>query len=211
MPLRSANHLASGPRLANLRNGHAKPSRHRRTNGDQLPRRGKPLSQKPTGFHCILAAPLDRPTTPRQTASFWSAMPPTFTAAVGGQGVNTGIQDAYHRKQALILRGDASDILLDTCATEHLPVAGTLVNGTDKDFNVPVSDRKGVSCRPKGRHRGAAVRWPCPAENQATFSVVSQASATYAPTGTPKSTQGWWTTTRWSCATRGLHRPVIRR
>lgn len=65
---------------------------------------------------------------------------------VGGHGMNTGIQDAYNLawKLALVLRGDATDILLDTYATERMPVARTLLNGTDKAFNVLVSDRKVV-------------------------------------------------------------------
>jgi 2-polyprenyl-6-methoxyphenol hydroxylase-like FAD-dependent oxidoreductase len=51
---------------------------------------------------------------------------------VGGQGRNTGIQDAYNLawKLALVLRGDATDTLLDTYATERMRVACTPLNGT---------------------------------------------------------------------------------
>lgn len=53
--------------------------------------------------------------------------PPT-----GGQGMNTGIQDAYNLawKLALAVQGDAADGLLDTYEAERLPVAEEVVGRT---------------------------------------------------------------------------------
>jgi 2-polyprenyl-6-methoxyphenol hydroxylase-like FAD-dependent oxidoreductase len=52
---------------------------------------------------------------------------------VGGQGMNTGIQDAFNLgwKLALAARGDAAPGLLDTYETERLPVARSVLRGTD--------------------------------------------------------------------------------
>jgi 2-polyprenyl-6-methoxyphenol hydroxylase-like FAD-dependent oxidoreductase len=52
----------------------------------------------------------------------------------GGQGMNTGIQDAINIgwKLAVILRGDAPPKLLDTYEAERLPVAEHVLNTTDR-------------------------------------------------------------------------------
>ena len=56
----------------------------------------------------------------------------------GGQGMNTGIQDAYNLawKLALVLKGLASERLLETYNEERLPNARRLVQTTDRMFNV---------------------------------------------------------------------------
>jgi len=83
---------------------------------------------------------------------------------VGGQGMNTGIQDAYNHawKLAMVINGQAGETLLDSYSTERMPVARALLNGTDKAFNVLVSDRKTVRlARKLGArllHVGAASR-----------------------------------------------------
>jgi 2-polyprenyl-6-methoxyphenol hydroxylase-like FAD-dependent oxidoreductase len=53
---------------------------------------------------------------------------------VGGQGMNTGIQDAVNLgwKLALAARGRAADSLLDTYAEERMPVARAVLTGTDR-------------------------------------------------------------------------------
>lgn len=50
----------------------------------------------------------------------------------GGQGMNTGIQDAYNFawKLAYVLQGKAKEILLDTYQTERYPVAKNILRGT---------------------------------------------------------------------------------
>ncbi|MFM9105142.1 MAG: FAD-dependent monooxygenase [Chloroflexota bacterium] len=55
---------------------------------------------------------------------------------VGGQGMNTGIQDAVNLgwKLALAVRGRASDPLLDTYAAERMPVARAVLRGSDRGF-----------------------------------------------------------------------------
>lgn len=56
----------------------------------------------------------------------------------GGQGMNTGIQDAYNLawKLGLILRGYADESLLDTYNDERLENAKQLIETTDKIFEV---------------------------------------------------------------------------
>ena len=60
---------------------------------------------------------------------------------VGGQGMNTGLQDAYNLawKLALVHGGQASDRVLDTDAQERMPVARRLLRTTDRAFTLIVS------------------------------------------------------------------------
>jgi len=60
----------------------------------------------------------------------------------GGQGMNTGLQDAYNLawKLALVLTGKADASLLDTYEEERLPFAHRLLRTTDRAFNLLVSD-----------------------------------------------------------------------
>src|SRR5262249_33532807 len=59
----------------------------------------------------------------------------------GGQGMNTGIQDAANLawKLALVLSGKAPDALLDTYHTERWPVGEKVLNYTDKLFSTITS------------------------------------------------------------------------
>jgi len=56
----------------------------------------------------------------------------------GGQGMNTGIQDAYNLawKLALVLKGAAAEGLLETYNEERLPNARRLLATTDRMFNL---------------------------------------------------------------------------
>jgi len=56
----------------------------------------------------------------------------------GGQGMNTGIQDAYNLawKLALVLQGAAGGRVLDTYNEERLPNAKRLLQTTDRMFNI---------------------------------------------------------------------------
>lgn len=63
---------------------------------------------------------------------------------VGGQGMNTGLQDAYNLvwKLALVIQGKAKDALLDTFNTERMAVAEKLVQSTDKVFSMVASESR---------------------------------------------------------------------
>jgi 2-polyprenyl-6-methoxyphenol hydroxylase-like FAD-dependent oxidoreductase len=56
----------------------------------------------------------------------------------GGQGMNTGIQDAHNLawKIAYVLRGRAREDLLESYASERIPVARGVVRGTDRAFRL---------------------------------------------------------------------------
>ena len=60
---------------------------------------------------------------------------------VGGQGMNTGLQDAYNLawKLALVLKGQANEHLLESYHDERHPNAMSLINTTDRAFSVLVS------------------------------------------------------------------------
>jgi hypothetical protein len=61
---------------------------------------------------------------------------------MGGQGMNTGLQDAYNLawKLALVVSGRADGSLLDSYEAERAPVAHRLLATTDRAFNIVVSD-----------------------------------------------------------------------
>ncbi len=61
---------------------------------------------------------------------------------MGGQGMNTGLQDAYNLawKLALVVKSQADEALLDTYEAERIPVAQRLLNTTDRAFKLLVSD-----------------------------------------------------------------------
>lgn len=61
----------------------------------------------------------------------------------GGQGMNTGIQDAYNLawKIAFVLKDDAGDVLLESYNEERLANAKRLLQTTDQFFEVAVSDQ----------------------------------------------------------------------
>jgi 4,5-epoxidase len=59
-------------------------------------------------------------------------------SALGGQGMNTGIGDAFNLgwKLALVARGRATDALLDTYQDERRPVAATVVKETTRIWRI---------------------------------------------------------------------------
>ena len=63
---------------------------------------------------------------------------------VGGQGMNTGLQDAHNLafKLADVLQGRRTDAWLDRYEAERRPVAHTLVATTDRVFNLVTSQRR---------------------------------------------------------------------
>jgi 2-polyprenyl-6-methoxyphenol hydroxylase-like FAD-dependent oxidoreductase len=60
---------------------------------------------------------------------------------VGGQGMNTGLQDAYNLgwKLAGVVNGLLKEPILDSYAAERMPVAKTLLNTTDRLFKMIIS------------------------------------------------------------------------
>jgi 2-polyprenyl-6-methoxyphenol hydroxylase-like FAD-dependent oxidoreductase len=60
---------------------------------------------------------------------------------VGGQGMNTGLQDAYNLgwKLAGVVNGQLKEAILDSYAAERMPIARTLLNTTDKLFKMVIS------------------------------------------------------------------------
>jgi 2-polyprenyl-6-methoxyphenol hydroxylase-like FAD-dependent oxidoreductase len=70
----------------------------------------------------------------------------------GGQGMNTGIQDAVNLgwKLAQVIGGAAPDSLLDTYETERMPVARDLLRMTDRLFRMATSSNRLVAAlRPR--------------------------------------------------------------
>lgn len=68
----------------------------------------------------------------------------------GGQGMNTGLQDAFNLcwKLDLVIRAKASSRLLATYHSERYPVAQALLRSTDRVFNFLMSRKKvAVMCR----------------------------------------------------------------
>jgi 2-polyprenyl-6-methoxyphenol hydroxylase-like FAD-dependent oxidoreductase len=61
---------------------------------------------------------------------------------MGGQGMNTGLQDAYNLawKLALVISKRADDALLDSYEAERKPVAHRLLETTDRAFQFVVTD-----------------------------------------------------------------------
>ena len=61
---------------------------------------------------------------------------------MGGQGMNTGLQDAYNLawKLALVVEGRADPALLDTYEQDRIPVAHRLLETTDRAFQLLVAD-----------------------------------------------------------------------
>jgi 2-polyprenyl-6-methoxyphenol hydroxylase-like FAD-dependent oxidoreductase len=60
----------------------------------------------------------------------------------GGQGMNTGLQDAYNLawKLAMVVSYRADSTLLDSYEAERMPVAHRLLNTTDRAFRLLVSE-----------------------------------------------------------------------
>jgi 2-polyprenyl-6-methoxyphenol hydroxylase-like FAD-dependent oxidoreductase len=61
----------------------------------------------------------------------------------GGQGMNTGLQDAYNLawKLAGVINGNIKPDILDSYAAERMPVAKRLLNSTDKAFKIALSHK----------------------------------------------------------------------
>ena len=102
---------------------------------------GIPIQFKQTHWFAIYRVHHRCIETFRQNSCFLAGDSAHVHSPAGGQGMNTGLQDAYNLawKLAWYLKGRAPISLLDTYNEERLPVAHDLVNSTDRAFSAAVS------------------------------------------------------------------------
>ena len=101
---------------------------------------------------------------------------------MGGQGMNTGLQDAYNLawKLALVVTGQADAALLDTYAQERMPVAQELLKTTDRAFQQIVSDSwLAAMLRTKIVFRVAALAMTFERVRKRAFRTISQIGISY--------------------------------
>lgn len=101
---------------------------------------------------------------------------------VGGQGMNTGLQDAYNLawKLAAVVNGKAGEQLLNSYAAERMPVARKLLNSTDRAFNMAMS--RNVFARLFKRYLMPGVLrllWSSEKIRKEFFLTVSQTAISY--------------------------------
>jgi 2-polyprenyl-6-methoxyphenol hydroxylase-like FAD-dependent oxidoreductase len=100
----------------------------------------------------------------------------------GGQGMNTGLQDAYNLawKLALVVKGRANAALLDTYEAERIPVAHRLLRTTDRLFVLAVSDsRVAALFRTRIVARVAAFAMTIARVRNLAFRTISQIGIRY--------------------------------
>jgi 2-polyprenyl-6-methoxyphenol hydroxylase-like FAD-dependent oxidoreductase len=101
---------------------------------------------------------------------------------MGGQGMNTGLQDAYNLawKLALVVGSRADAALLDTYASERRAVAEKLLHSTDRAFQVVTSDTWfGALLRTKILARVAAFAMTKEPARKLAFRTLSQTGICY--------------------------------
>ena len=101
---------------------------------------------------------------------------------MGGQGMNTGLQDAYNLawKLALVVAGRAHAGLLDSYEGERIPVAQQLLNTTDRAFRLVVSDSWLAGFfRTRILARIAAFAMTFARPQQLAFRTISQTGISY--------------------------------
>src|SRR5213595_1813593 len=101
---------------------------------------------------------------------------------VGGQGMNTGLQDAYNLawKLALVVSRRAAADLLHSYEDERIPVANHLLKRTDRLFSLVVSDSRlagFVRTRVMPKIMGLALRTA--AVQRIVFRTISQTGIRY--------------------------------
>ncbi len=100
----------------------------------------------------------------------------------GGQGMNTGLQDAYNLawKLALVVQGRAAPALLETYEQERIPVAKRLLETTDRAFQLIVSEGPFAALlRTKIIARVAAAAMRFETVRRFAFRTISQIGISY--------------------------------
>lgn len=100
----------------------------------------------------------------------------------GGQGMNTGLQDAYNLawKLAYVVKGQADMSLLDTYEQDRVPVARRLLETTDRAFQLLVSERwTAAVLRTRIISRLAAIGMRIDRVRKLAFATVSQIGISY--------------------------------
>jgi 2-polyprenyl-6-methoxyphenol hydroxylase-like FAD-dependent oxidoreductase len=101
---------------------------------------------------------------------------------VGGQGMNTGLQDAYNLawKMAGVVNNQLNEAVLNSYAEERMPVAKYLLNSTDRVFKVILSRNWFVNLFKKWI-LPTALRsaWGKPALRDTFFKKISQIGISY--------------------------------
>jgi len=101
---------------------------------------------------------------------------------VGGQGMNTGLQDAYNLawKLAGVINSQLKPAILDSYGAERMPVAKDLLNTTDRVFKLILSRNWFVSLFKKWvLPRLLEAVWSSPPRREAFFTRISQIGISY--------------------------------
>jgi 2-polyprenyl-6-methoxyphenol hydroxylase-like FAD-dependent oxidoreductase len=101
---------------------------------------------------------------------------------MGGQGMNTGLQDAYNLawKLALVVKGRANAALLETYETERMAVARRLLGSTDRAFRAIVAENwLGALLRKRVFARVAAFAMSRKRTQRIAFATLSQTGIAY--------------------------------
>ncbi len=101
---------------------------------------------------------------------------------VGGQGMNTGLQDAYNLawKMAGVVNKQLQEKVLDSYAAERMPVAKDLLNTTDRVFKLILSRNWFVGLFKKWALPAILKNvWGKPALREAFFRRISQTGISY--------------------------------
>lgn len=101
---------------------------------------------------------------------------------VGGQGMNTGLQDAYNLawKMAGVVNNQLNETVLNSYAAERMPVAKDLLNTTDRIFKMILSGNWAINLFKKWVLPAVLKTvWSKPTLRNAFFKRVSQISISY--------------------------------
>ena len=111
----------------------------------------------------------------------------------GGQGMNTGLQDAYNLgwKLALVVKDRAAATFLDSYEQERRPVALRLLQTTDRAFQILISDRWwGSILRTTIVARLAALAMHVETIRKLAFRTISQLAVSYPHSELSKNVEG---------------------